>query len=1810
MDGLKKDLLSDACADSAILGRAEASRGYCLRSAAPAGARDRDRSRHAPSSSRPAHALRTVAVFLVALAALLAAPPAASAQTTVWSATLTAGESRVANIVAGVGYDRVAGANTGSLDDNSFDLAGTTYTVTGLVILLPDSDAILRLVLDTGLPAAVHPHLTLHLGSASIPLADATVGANRDEFEWTGHGLSWSNNDMISVSLTSTPPPAVSSVAFTSAPGADNTYAIDDAVEATVTFDAAVDITGTPQLELDFDGTAKAAACATGTNTTTMACSYTVVVGDSAPNGVAIAANKLTGGTIYATGSTTITADLDHVLVAIDAGHKVDGIRPTLVTAGDNAPQTSADGTQVIFTINEDVGSVDVSGIILFSGQSIGAGATASFSGRTVTVTLIPVFTIQHGQTVTLRLLVAGVRDTVGNGNLSIGVQPVTNKVPQPPAAITGVEITSDPGMDSNYATGDDIEVTATFDQAVAVTGKPRIKLRLIGGTTRGDRWAEYASGSGTTALVFAYPVVATEESDTSGIEVGDPSLQADNVDLNGGTITVVASGENASLSYAPLFSDSGHRVNWARPTLSGAVTSTDGTKVLLTFSENLDEIGLELSLFTVKVGGTAVTLSGTAPTVSGRVVTLTLATALTSATQAVTVSYADPTTGDDPGTVEDLAFNDADSFTDQMVTNRFGLPEVSSVAFTSVPGSDNTYGIADAVEATVTFDAAVDITGFPALEMDFDGTAKAASCATGTNTTTMACSYTVAVNDSAPNGVAIAANKLTGGTITATGSTTVSADLDHAAVPIDANHKVDGIRPTLVTTGAGAPKTSTDGTKVILTFSEDISAADQTKITIQANSVTVSTTAASATGTKVELTLTTALTTTATNLTVELAADAVDDAAGNGILAVAATTVTNAVVTTTAPTVTAVALTSDPGSDNTYGIGEDIEATVTFSAAVDITAAPQLELDFDGSAKAASCATGTNTTTMACEYEVAVGDSAPNGVAIAANKLTGGTITATGSTTITADLDHVAVAIDAGQKVDGIRPTLVTTGNEAPTTSTDGTQVILTFSETISAVDHTKITIMANSVTAATSAASVTGTKVELTLTTALTTTATNLTVELSADAVDDAASNGILAVAATTVTNAVVTTTAPTVTAVALTSTPGSDSTYAIGDDVQATVTFDAAVDITGTPQLELDFDGTAKAAGCTTATNTTTMACSYTVLVGDSAPNGVAIAANKLTGGTIYATGSTTTSADLDHVAVAIDANHKVDGIRPTLVTTGSDAPKTSTDGEAVFLAFSEDIGAVSHSDITIQANSVNLSTTMASVAGTKVEITLTTALTTTATNLTVALAADAVDDAAGNGILAVAATAVTNAVGTTVSNAVPTFANPTETRSVAENSAAATNVGAPVTATDTDSGDTLTYTLEGTDAASFTIVATSGQIRTRSGVTYDYEAQPSYSVTVKVDDGNGGTDMVTVTIELTNDVNERPLAPAAPRVTATPNTTDSLTVSWSAPSNTGRPAIESYDLQYREGTTGSWTEGPQNETGTSATITGLTADPAAYQVQVRATNDDGDGPWSPPGSIRTTPPPPPVGPPSPPRVLTAMAGDQAVQLSWSRPVDDGGTRIVRYEYRQQEGDGPVGEWQIIGEDRPTTDHRVTGLTNGVSYTFHVRAVNNGGWASPPSEPATATPMDPSVPATVTLRAAPAPAEGGEPVTVTATLDKPAPADGLTVMLTTGGTATRDIDYTLSSTTITLAAGETAGTVTLTVTDDAEDDGAETIVLYAASTTPALTAEPLTLTIEDNDVTPVPALPLLGQLLLALGLGAAGARVTRLRQARRRR
>ena len=92
---------------------------------------------------------------------------------------------------------------------------------------------------------------------------------------------------------------------------------------------------------------------------------------------------------------------------------------------------------------------------------------------------------------------------------------------------------------------------------------------------------------------------------------------------------------------------------------------------------------------------------------------------------------------------------------------------------------------------------------------------------------------------------------------------------------------------------------------------------------------------------------------------------------------------------------------------------------------------------------------------------------------------------------------------------------------------------------------------------------------------------------------------------------------------------------------------------------------------------------------------------------------------------------------------------------------------------------------------------------------------------------------------------VMNAQPEFRYSRELRRIRENTAAGENVGAPVTATDSD-GDTLTYTLAGTDAASFDIEPSTGQLLTKA--TLNYEVQLRYEVTVWATDPQDARDSV--------------------------------------------------------------------------------------------------------------------------------------------------------------------------------------------------------------------------------------------------------------------------------------------------------------------------------------------------------------------------
>ncbi len=192
-----------------------------------------------------------------------------------------------------------------------------------------------------------------------------------------------------------------------------------------------------------------------------------------------------------------------------------------------------------------------------------------------------------------------------------------------------------------------------------------------------------------------------------------------------------------------------------------------------------------------------------------------------------------------------------------------------------------------------------------------------------------------------------------------------------------------------------------------------------------------------------------------------------------------------------------------------------------------------------------------------------------------------------------------------------------------------------------------------------------------------------------------------------------------------------------------------------------------------------------------------------------------------------------------------------------------------------------------------------------------------------------------------------NQLPTFSSTSATRSVDEHTPAGENIGASVTATDAD-GDVLTYSLSGTDANSFDL-DTNGQLQTKEGVTYNHEAKSSYSVTVDVDDGFGGTASIAVTITL-NDLIEPPSSPPSNVQVAAGN--GQLKVTWDAVTDEpGKPPISGYQVERRTGETGSWED---RQTTSSRTTTSLIykslTNEQVYYVRVRTINDEGESNWS--------------------------------------------------------------------------------------------------------------------------------------------------------------------------------------------------------------------------------------------------------------------
>ena len=87
----------------------------------------------------------------------------------------------------------------------------------------------------------------------------------------------------------------------------------------------------------------------------------------------------------------------------------------------------------------------------------------------------------------------------------------------------------------------------------------------------------------------------------------------------------------------------------------------------------------------------------------------------------------------------------------------------------------------------------------------------------------------------------------------------------------------------------------------------------------------------------------------------------------------------------------------------------------------------------------------------------------------------------------------------------------------------------------------------------------------------------------------------------------------------------------------------------------------------------------------------------------------------------------------------------------------------------------------------------------------------------------------------------------------TREVEENTKAGTDFGVEIQATDPAS-DLLIHTLGGDDADSFGINRNNGQLKTKAAL--NYEEKDTYSVTITATDPSGATDIIAVTINVTD------------------------------------------------------------------------------------------------------------------------------------------------------------------------------------------------------------------------------------------------------------------------------------------------------------------------------------------------------------------
>ncbi|MFT3858106.1 MAG: Ig-like domain-containing protein [Aquabacterium sp.] len=677
------------------------------------------------------------------------------------SHTLTAKASDAAGNVSsassGLSVSIDASAPTGvNLDSTTFVSVNSTATSTVATLSATDSQSITySLAVGNGTNDADNGSFTITGSSLKVGGASLTAGTYKIYVAATDAAGNVANQ---AFTLTVVDAPSVASIVR--AGGASATVnTATTSISYTVTFDQAVTGVDTSDFTLTATGTASGnVASVSGSGTT-----YTVVVNTISGDGTLRLDLNSNGTGIQNGGNTAIlsgytsgqTYTLDHT--APNAPTTPD------MSSGTDSGTSSTDNitrnTTPTFTGTAESGST----VTLYDTDGTTVLGTATATGGNWSITASTLSAGSH-------TLTAKAADAAGNVSSASSGLSVTIDTAAP--VVSSVLVPSAGG----YRAGTTLSFTVNTDEAVTVDtggGTPRLALN-IGGTTV---YASYQSGSGSSALVFAYTVQAGD-TDADGIAV--TTLQA-----NGGTLSDTA-GNNMTLTLNSVGATTGVLVDTTAPTVNAVTVPGNGTYVdgsTLDFTVQFAEaLTVDTSGGTPRIGLTIGSTTVYASYLSG------------SGTSNLVFRYTVPTgqqdtngitvgaLGANGGTLRDAAGNDATLTLNSVGSTAAVLVDSLQPTITDVTAStaNGIYKAGDTITITVSFSKAVTVdtsSGTPNLALNDGGVATYTS---GSGTSTLTFTHVVGNTDNTADldYTSTSALALNNGTITDSSGTHQNASL------------------------------------------------------------------------------------------------------------------------------------------------------------------------------------------------------------------------------------------------------------------------------------------------------------------------------------------------------------------------------------------------------------------------------------------------------------------------------------------------------------------------------------------------------------------------------------------------------------------------------------------------------------------------------------------------------------------------------------------------------------------------------------------------------------------------------------------------------------------------------------------------------------------------------------------------------------------------------------------------------------------------------------------------------------------------